>query len=646
VLFPAAGFGAKSDVWSAMGYSNIKNIARSLKKHAESKEHIQADVRLQLMGKQRINEAIDEGVRVQNQLHNATVAKNRLVLERLIDITCLLACQERAFRGHDESHDSANKGDYREQYEHLCKYDEVLRNAKDSKIFSGVSKITQNELIECVAHCLQEQIATEISQSEFFSWEIDETTDISCKSQVSVIFRYVVRGEVVERFMGFHDVSAGRNATCLNELVTKEFAKFDYKNKLVSQTYDGAAVMASELNGLQAKIKAVAPQATFVHCYAHLLNLVLSKGANNIKDVRIFFGTLAGMAAFFSKSTKRMHVLESKGVNGRIPTSAPTRWIYSSRAVNFVANMREQLIATFEEICNSVDFEDVATCESAGFARTLEDFRFTFLLFAFRKVFAFTDVLYDILQSKSTDIEFCRRRISATVESITNLRSDREFDIVYTEVCDLIAEPAIPRGVRNNIQGKSPRDNARITYFEILDNLLQQAEARFGDFEKLAFLRLVDVTKFDSYSIEFPASAYKKLLDVYGKYFDEVALKNELIVLYRDKNLWEKSKSASEILIFFTKEGLELSMPQLTRFLTLVLTIPATSASSERSFSCLKRIKTCTRSTTSQKRMSALGLVSIEKKLLKYMEKQPAWYPRIINHFASMKDRRLDLNFR
>lgn len=66
VLFPAAEFGAKNDVWSAVGYSNIKNISRALKKHAESKEHVQADVRLKLMGKQRINEAIDEDVRVQN----------------------------------------------------------------------------------------------------------------------------------------------------------------------------------------------------------------------------------------------------------------------------------------------------------------------------------------------------------------------------------------------------------------------------------------------------------------------------------------------------------------------------------------------------------------------------------------------------
>ena len=66
--------------------------------------------------------------------------------------------------------------------------------------------------------------------------------------------------------------------------VDSEMAVYDCRNKLVGQTYDGAAVMASSLNGLQAKVKAVAPYAQFVHCYAHRLNLVLSQGARCIQE--------------------------------------------------------------------------------------------------------------------------------------------------------------------------------------------------------------------------------------------------------------------------------------------------------------------------------------------------------------------------
>ncbi len=72
----------------------------------------------------------------------------------------------------------------------------------------------------------------------------------------------------------------------------------------MAQTYDGAAVMASALNGLQAKVKAIAPSAMFVHCYAHRLNLVLSQGAKCLPECRFFFASLSGFAHIFLKIHK------------------------------------------------------------------------------------------------------------------------------------------------------------------------------------------------------------------------------------------------------------------------------------------------------------------------------------------------------
>ncbi len=96
----------------------------------------------------------------------------------------------------------------------------------------------------------------------------------------SVIVRYVdSAGKIQERFIGFFDVSGGRDAQSVFDVLNESMQGYNFKDKLVAQTYDGAAVMASALNGLQAKVKAIAPSAMFVHCYAHRLNLVLSQGA-------------------------------------------------------------------------------------------------------------------------------------------------------------------------------------------------------------------------------------------------------------------------------------------------------------------------------------------------------------------------------
>ncbi|KAJ4437641.1 hypothetical protein ANN_17786 [Periplaneta americana] len=59
---------------------------------------------------------------------------------------------------------------------------------------------------------------------------------------------------------------------------------FNCGSKPVAQTYDGAAVMAGEHGGLQAKILSQYKQTIFMHCYAHKLNLVLSQSANFIKQ--------------------------------------------------------------------------------------------------------------------------------------------------------------------------------------------------------------------------------------------------------------------------------------------------------------------------------------------------------------------------
>jgi hypothetical protein len=57
------------------------------------------------------------------------------------------------------------------------------------------------------------------------------------------------------------------------------------------------------------------------------------------------------------------------------------------------------------------------------------------------------------------------------------------------------------------------------------------------------------------------------------------------------------------------------SLSQIIKLASLILTIPASSAGSERSFSAFKRIQTYLRNSQSQNRLSALSLLSIEKKI-------------------------------
>ena len=121
---------------------------------------------------------------------------------------------------------------------------------------------------------IRNDIKKEINAAPLVAVEVDETTDVTNKAQISIILRYVatttsdsgeVACQVKEAFLGFDDVSDDRRAAAIAEYVFGVLEKYDSVRKLVAQTYDGASVMASELNGVQAKIKERVPEAMFTH---------------------------------------------------------------------------------------------------------------------------------------------------------------------------------------------------------------------------------------------------------------------------------------------------------------------------------------------------------------------------------------------
>ena len=153
-------------------------------------------------------------------------------------------------------------------------------------------------------------------------------------------------------FLGFYDVSPDRTAQALFELLDNTLHPFNYRNKLIGQSYDGASVMSGHLNGLQTKVKDEVPQAIFIHCLAHRLNLVLSQSCKNISNYRIFFANISGIPSFFHNSGKRNYVLNSI-IGRRIPRAVETRWISNSKVVRTVVENWKGLKEVFEEMINN-----------------------------------------------------------------------------------------------------------------------------------------------------------------------------------------------------------------------------------------------------------------------------------------------------
>lgn len=77
--------------------------------------------------------------------------------------------------------------------------------------------------------------------------------------------------------------------------------------------------------------------------------------------------------------------------------------------------------------------------------------------------------------------------------------------------------------------------------------------------------------------------------------------------------------------------------PNIFKFLKACATIPVTTASAERSFSTLKRIKTYLRNTTGENRLNGLASLNIHREVQVNLEET-------IDRFDAKKTRMIDLS--
>ena len=117
-----------------------------------------------------------------------------------------------------------------------------------------------------MAEVIGTDIRKDTNKASFVAVEVDKTTDATQKDRISVIFRFVCEASYIVKkvCLGFDDVSDDRRASAIVQYVLGILQKFNSVEKLVAQTYDGASIMSSELNGVRAKIKEDVPEAMFL----------------------------------------------------------------------------------------------------------------------------------------------------------------------------------------------------------------------------------------------------------------------------------------------------------------------------------------------------------------------------------------------
>ena len=245
----------------------IKMLA--LRVHEKSDSHITAMLAWSEHKKAALTDA--SVLNMLNNEYKKKVEENRSYIKTVADVLLLTATQNMAQRGHRESEQSDNKGNFLEILEMIAKHNPmVAKKMKATGNAKYTSNTIQNEILQCLASMVQDSIVKEVKESEVFSIIADETKDLQKKEQLSLVLRYYYNGAVHESFLEMQHAQH-LDAKGLSDMIIKclESYGLQYKSNLVGQGYDGASVMSGKHSGVAARIKTEAKTAFYVHCNAH-----------------------------------------------------------------------------------------------------------------------------------------------------------------------------------------------------------------------------------------------------------------------------------------------------------------------------------------------------------------------------------------
>ncbi|XP_074302386.1 uncharacterized protein LOC141633942 [Silene latifolia] len=646
------------------GYDDWPHLSSRLKEHESSSEHVHNmstwyDLRWRLQNNQTIDSINQTQIKKEKDRWNQ-------VLLRIISIVKFLAKHNLAFRGHKERLYQGSNGNFLGLIEMLAEFDPIVqehvrRITNQDLHFHYLGHRVQNELILLLASQIKSEIIRKIKQAKYFSVILDCTPDTSHQEQMTMILRYVdvsSKSVVIEEsFMGFLDVddTTGQGLFDVLQVELKNMG-LDIDD-VRGQGYDNGSNMKGKHQGVQKKLIDINPRAYYMPCGCHSLNLTLCDMAETCGKARDFFGTIQRIYTIFANSNKRWKILEDNVKKFTLKPLSVTRWesrVESVKAIRFqLGDIREALLDLAEK-----DNDTKVRSEAKSLAlNELGDFEFLVAIILWYEMLYHVNLVSKHLQSKSMLIDIAIKEMKGLItffEEFREIGLENAIEEAKKIAIELNINPVFPqrRVIRrkrqfdenqhdqSELRNQSPEESFRVNYFLfIVDQAISSLKWRFEkyqDFENVfGFLFTSErLLSMEDGRLQVCCNGLEDALKK-GEQFDIDG--NELYMELKFlRGLLPKEKLGPGEMLSFLKNF--SCFPNVVIAYRIVLTIPVTVASAERSFSKLKLLKSYLRSTMSQERLNGLALIAIENEILEQIE-----YKDMINEFASQNARRINI---
>ncbi|XP_053395723.1 zinc finger MYM-type protein 1-like [Mercenaria mercenaria] len=434
------------------------------------------------------------------------------------------------------------------------------------------------------------------------------------------------------------------------------------KDKKSQYYYDGASNMSGAKKGVATQLSSREPRAVYTHCYGHALNLAVGDTVKRSKVMRDALDTVNEMSKLIKYSPKRDSKLEEikQEMSPETPgfrVLCPTRWTVRAASLGSVLENYNVLQSLWESSYESAR-DSETRARILGVQSHMSNFDFLFGVSLGYEILRHTDNLSKCLQNKDMSAVEGQHLSKITLGTLSDMRKDDAYDKFWESVNEKldtldVSEPVMPRRRKMPKRfetGEAPhefhateKDLYRQKYYEALDLAVNCVQDRFDQPGYKSYRHLEDmvlkcVTNDSSYLEDMDF-----VVDFYKDDIDRLSLKSQLESLkVHARNSCDNvsNVTVSDVTKLLTnmKPASRAMFSEIVTVLKLILVMPATNATSERSFSALRRLKTYLRSNMTEKRLNHIMTLHIHREATDSID-----LDAVANEFVNSNDSRLSI---
>ena len=527
----------------------------------------------------------------------------------------------------------------------------------------------QDEMLKVMALRILRHISAQISSVEFYAIMVDETSDVSNTEQLVLCIRWV-DDELYphEQFIGLHSLEI-TNADTIVKVIKDILLRMNVSlSKCRSQCYDGCSTMKGKKSGVAKQIKEIEEKALFTHCYTHSLNLAVGDAIKNSKVMKDALETTHEITKLIKKSPKRdakLDAIKKEAMTildfdeGRVETITllcPTRWTVRAKSLSSIMSNYTYLKELWEWAVNNCSDTEMKA-RIRGVDVYMRTFDYVFGVYLGELILSHSDNLSKTLQNPTLSAVQGQDCANLTVKVLEKLRSEEKFDLFWENVSAKaksldVDDPKLSRkrgapkrlddfqgyGPAKPAQPDTPKDLYRKHYYEALDHVVNCVKERFNqeDYKRYAMLQelLLKAARKQPFDTEL-----EEVVTFYKSDFDASLLQSQLKLLEEDipeitdVNFTDVVKYLRNLHV-----GKRQLFSEVFRLSKLILVCPETNATSERSFSALRRAKMYLQSTMTQKRLNHMMMLHVHKERTDALD-----LIDVANDFVSLSEHRLSI---